>query len=403
MHTSPPGPVPGPQRLDLLDALRGFALAGVLLANLEAFSLYFFLSPDAAAALPTLAADRWLAAASDLLVSGKFITLFSIMFGIGFSLQMQRIGQADGRRWYLRRLAVLFLIGMLHSALWWGDILRAYAVVGVLLLPLARVRPRNLVLLGVALVYLPHLPWPQGDWSLASHAQASSDALVAFSSDHAGTMVRGNLAFDLWWWQSHWRVPASLPGLMLIGLALGNLQVLRDPDGHALFWKRLLACLPIGLVLALLALLGDYGRMGAVGDATASWRHGLEPGIVLMLALGYAALFVVLFRRPAWHRWLRHLAPVGRMALSNYLGHSIIGIAVFYGVGLGIGPRYGMVAVVCACVVLFGTQVACSRWWLDRFRFGPAEWAWRSLTYGQRQPMRRQRDDGSASALAARS
>src|SRR3546814_853287 len=130
MDIIPTGPVPGSQRLELLDALRGFALAGVLVANLEAFSLYYFLSPAGAVAPPTLAADRWLAPAIDLLVSAKFVTLFSIMFGIGFALLMQRIGQSGGRRWYLRRLAVLFLIGLLHSAFWWGDILRSYAVAG---------------------------------------------------------------------------------------------------------------------------------------------------------------------------------------------------------------------------------------------------------------------------------
>src|SRR3546814_899998 len=224
------------------------------------------------------------------------------MFGIGFALLMQRIGQSGGRRWYLRRLAVLFLIGLLHSAFWWGDILRSYAVAGLLLLPLARMRPRNLAILGVALMYLPHLPWWQGDSSLAPRAHAYAAALVAFSSEHAATMLRGNHAFDLWWWQSHWRVPASLPGLMLIGLALGNSQVLRDPDRHAGFWKWLLACLPVGLVLALLATLSDYGRLGRFGDATAPWRHALDQGIVLLVALGYAPLFVFLFSRARWHQ-----------------------------------------------------------------------------------------------------
>src|SRR3546814_4194206 len=200
------------------------------------------------------------------------------------------LGQSGGRRWYLRRLAVLFLIGLLHSAFWWGDILRSYAVAGLLLLPLARMRPRNLAILGVALMYLPHLPWWQGASSLAPRAHAYAAALVAFSSAHAATMLRGNHAFDLWWWQSHWSVPASLPGLMLIGLALGNSQVLRDPDRHAGFWNWLLACLPVGLVLALLVTLSDYGRLGRFGDATAPWRHALDQGIVLLVAPGFAAL-----------------------------------------------------------------------------------------------------------------
>src|SRR3546814_10406897 len=129
----------------------------------------------------------------------------------------------------------------------------------------------------------------------------------------------------------------------------------------------------------------------------------LFPYTTLFRSLGYASLFVFLFSRALLHRWLRHLAPVGRMALINYLGHTVVGIAVFYGIGLGIGPRYGTVAVVCTFVVLFGAQIAFSRWWLDRFRFGPAEWAWRSLTYGQRQPMRRQPVGGADSTLAARS
>src|SRR3546814_1937113 len=127
---------------------------------------------------------------------------------------------------------------------------------------------------------------------------------------------------------------------MVMGVALGNSQVLRDPGRHAGFWKWLLECLPVGLVLALLVTLSDYGRLGRFGDATAPWRHALDQGIVLLVALGYAALFVFLFSRARWHRWLRHLAPVGRMALSNYLGHTVVGIAVFYGIGLGIGPRY---------------------------------------------------------------
>src|SRR3546814_4227635 len=92
-----------------------------------------------------------------------------------------------------------------------------------------------------------------------------------------------------------------------------------DVCSSDLFWKWLLACLPVGLVLALLATLSDYGRLGRFGDATAPWRHALDQGIVLLVALGYAALFVFLFSRARWHRWLRHLAPVGRMALSNYL------------------------------------------------------------------------------------
>ena len=407
MNLPPPGPVPGSQRLDLLDALRGFALAGVLLANLEGFSLYLFLSPDGAAALPTIAIDRWLDPASALLIGGKFISLFSIMFGIGFALQMQRIGERGGRRWYLRRLAILFVIGLLHSALWWGDILRWYAVAGLLLLPLARMRPRNLAILGVALVSAPNLPlaqWWPGGWPLATHDQAFAGGLAAFSSSHLGTMLHGNAVLEQWWRQWQWGLMLSIPGRMLIGVALAKCGALHDPRAHARLWNRLLWCLPVGLGMALALLLSDYHHLPWPRSETGTLLlRTFHHDIMVMVALGYAALFVNLFSRPAWQRWLAHLAPVGRMALSNYLCHSVVGIAVFYGIGIGIGPRYGMVAVMGTWLALFGAQIAVSRWWLDRFRFGPAEWVWRSLTYGRRQPMRRQPDDGAASTFAARS
>jgi uncharacterized protein len=411
MNIATPGPVPGSQRLDVLDALRGFALAGVLLANLDAFSLYFFLPTDAALALPTVAVDRWLDPANGMLVSGKFITLFSIMFGIGFALQMQRMG--DGGPWrYVRRLAVLWLIGLLHVALWWGDILRWYAVAGLALLPLAwwRPRPRTLAILGVALLSVPHAPlalWWPGGWPLATQDEAFAKALAAFSSHDVGTMLRGNAWFAHWWTQSHWGMALAIPGRMLIGAAIGFSGVLRDPLAHARFWHRLLLALPAGLLLVLATETVDYGwtalpAFWPAGEAGTMLLRAVNQDAALLLGLGYAALFVKLFADPRRRRWLQPLAPVGRMALSNYLTHSVVGVLVFYGVALGLGPHYGTVAIWLVFLALFGAQVLLSRWWLARFRFGPAEWLWRSLTYGRRQPMRRGAVEDAASTQPAR-
>ena len=395
-----PGPTLGSQRLDLLDALRGFALSGVLMANLVAFSSYFFLSGEASAALPTAAVDRLLDPAIGILVSGKFISLFSLLFGVGFALQMQRNAARDeGVRRYLRRLGVLLVIGLLHAALWWGDILRYYAVLGLLLLPLARLRPRTLATLGIVLVVLPHpslSAWFAGSGPPpATQDQAYAAALAAFSSHDLATMLRGNWQFNSWWVPVHWGLLPSISGCMLVGAALGNSGVLRDPARHALFWKRLLLAFPIGLALAFFVKLGDYGRLPMQAawldnDAGRMLLRELNQATALVLALGYAAVFVWLFARPAWRRWMQHLAPVGRMALSNYLTQTLVGIALFYGVGLRLGPSYGLVGVVVVWALLFGAQIVFSRWWLARFRFGPAEWAWRSLTYGQWQPMRPQ-------------
>ena len=401
MRDDAPTPVPATQRLELLDSLRGFALAGVLFANLTAFSMYFFLlSHQALLALPYAAVDRWLSPLDHVFVVAKFITLFSLLFGVGFSLQMQRNGDdRDGLRRYLRRLAVLFAIGLVHAYLfWWGDILRYYAVIGLLLLP-ARLWPtRALVVAGALLVIAPHslfsASWDGPAIHVATRDQAYAAALSAFSNHDWIAMLRGNLAFNHWWNVAHWGQVTWVAGCLLIGTALGRLGVLAEPGRHALFWKRLLLwALPSGLVGSLLLEVIDYGRLPALATLldTLPGRFASEmfsDAAVLALGLGYMAGFVVLFSLPAAHRWLRLLAPVGRMALSNYLAHSLIGITLFYGIGFDIGPRYGLLGVLVTWLLLFAAQVVFSQWWLRRFRFGPAEWLWRSLTYRRWQSMR---------------
>ena len=104
----------------------------------------------------------------------------------------------------------------------------------------------------------------------------------------------------------------------------------------------------------------------------------------LALGIAYAVGFVLLFRKPAWSRRLAFLAPLGRMALTNYLTQSLIGIALFYGIGLGLGPAHGMAVVLLAWALVLALQIAWSHWWLERFRYGPVEWLWRWLTYGER-------------------
>ena len=392
-------PVAAAQRLELLDTLRGFALAGVLLANLVALSLYPFLPAEQMRALPTAGFDRLLDPALGALVSGRFITLFSLLFGVGFAMQMQRAaGDPTARRRYLRRLAALFAIGLLHAhLLWWGDVLRYYAVLGLLLLPLSRLPTGALAAIGTVLIVVPqpliaHLFAGAGP-PLAPQEQANAAALAAFSSVDWSTMWQGNRAFFDWWLPARWGIVLAVAGCMLIGVALGRSGALLDPSAHVRFWNRLLLALPVGLALSLGLVLLEYGRLPGL-DA---WQAGagralqrmLHHGATLLLGLGYMAGVVWLFGQPRGRPALQPLAPVGRMALSNYLAQTVVAVAVFYGVGLGLGPRFGLVGVGAAWVLLFAAQVAASRWWLARFRFGPAEWLWRSATYARWQPMRR--------------
>jgi len=394
-------PVEESQRLDVIDGLRGFALAGVLMANLRSFTLYEN-APDALhATLPFAALDRVLEPAITLFVAGQFITIFSLLFGVGFSLQIARIAAAgEGPTRYARRLLILLVLGLAHSyVLWSGDILRYYALLGLALLPLANWTPRRLAMGGVAIALLgyPVARLLLGDFALRVPTMATMSlvSLPAFLSHSWARLIAMNLTLTHWALFAYWGLVFFVAGRLMLGAAIGKSGLLHDPARHAHVWKRVLwACLPAGIALTTFIQWDDYGRLpdaerwfhSAPGHFTMTFLRDLS---TLSMGLGYMAAFVLLFLQPAWRSWLRHLVPVGRMALTNYLTHTVVGIAVFYGVGLGVGPYYGLTGAVAFWALLFGFQIAFSRWWLARFRFGPAEWAWRSLTYGQAQPMRR--------------
>lgn len=385
----------------LLDALRGFALFGVLLVNLRSFSLYGFLPSALKAELPTAALDSVIGALTAVLVDGTSITLFSVLFGVGFAMQMQRgAGQPGRLARYVRRMLVLLMIGLVHAWLfWWGDILRYYAVLGLVLLPFARLPVAVLASLGgfVAIV-LPVLLQPVVPALLppqASAAESAAASLAAFGSDQWSVMLQGNLERDLRMRIAVWVLPTYVLGRLLIGAAFGRSGVLLHPGDHLRFWYRTFFASTLSAVaITAVLLLADYSG-GAVWPAWLDAGHAklasrlLRNAAPLVLALAYLSAFVLVFRIPAWQRRLAWLAPVGRMALTNYLAQTLVAIGLFYGIGLGIGPSLGLVGVVAAAVGIFVAQAIASAWWLRRYRFGPMEWVWRVLTYGRRQPMRR--------------
>lgn len=388
------------QRLALIDALRGAALAGVLLVNLGGFSLYYFLDPAQRAALPTARVDGWLAMAVQLLVQDKAITLFSLLFGVGIALQAGRArAQGIGEGPLVRRLLVLLAIGLLHAhLLWWGDILTFYAVAGLMLVALRRLPDRALLAAGLALALFSPLLAPIAyrllPADLADEATMHARALAAFSASDPGVALRGNLAYAHWNWMALWGVFPFVLARLMIGDWVGRRGLLQDPAAH----RRLLrwVCLvgvPLGLAGGIaLEAIEAAGRTAAVLEAGRAAEFGLRTLrrlVPLAQGLGYAAGFALLFLRPGWDRRLAWLAPVGRMALTHYLAQSALGVALFYGVGLGLGPGGGLPLRFAACAGIFAAQVAFSHAWLARFRLGPAEWLWRSLAAGRALPLRR--------------
>lgn len=292
----------------------------------------------------------------------KAFTLFSFLFGVGIALQAQRMeGRGSVPQFLLRRFFALLIFGLIHLYLIWnGDILTLYALCGFLLIPLLRLPPVWMVV-GAALLIgwsafgsLP-IPFPGGSALRAQAAEAvrvygrgGFTQILAFRIDETNRFIAPLLGLTL---------PRTL-GVMMLGVAAWRSGLLR---AGRRWWPWILAASMVA------AIAGIY-----LHDDVS------EP---FGLAFAYAAAVLL---------WIRHaplLAAAGRMALTNYLTESIVFSIVFYGYGFGMFGRTGVVPVFVWGTVFYIAQLFFSRWWLARFRFGPFEWAWRSLTYGRRQPM----------------
>lgn len=388
------GPRPPSERHDVIDALRGFALLGVCLVNLVSLSLYEFLDPQQQAGLPGSGFDALASEAMNWLVNIKFITLFSLLFGSGFALQLERAsarGQ-DGVRRYVRRLLVLLAIGAVHAwFVWWGDILFTYAIVGLLMIPFRNASDRVLLAAGLIVAMLPPLLAPAVRAvlpQLAPQAEMYGRALEAFSSSSWPHAFAFNMEMSGWARMSNWALVCFVLGRFLLGYWAGRKGLLQSPERHLPLLRRILVGALVAWLLSTLLSLVQAPMRAAwpaidVEPVKMAIRMLLRVG-PLALGVAYAVGFVLLFRKRSWSRRLAFLAPLGRMALTNYLSQSLLGMALFYGIGLGFGPARGMAVVLLACALVLALQIMWSRWWLERFRYGPVEWLWRWLTYGER-------------------
>jgi uncharacterized protein len=347
------------QRLASLDVLRGVALLGVLVENLQHFvqpSYEAFAASPAASGLDRLA--LW---AIRFACDNKVYLLFSFLFGYGVALQLLR-AEAAGARFaplHAWRMAVLLLIGIAHSLVWSGDILTTYAILGLLLLPLRRARPAVLgaaALMGLAIPSLAAagLALASGPWAeqAAHNAYPFRQACFAFA-------------------------------MFALGLAAGRAGSLADPAAFlGAARPRLAPALLVGIP-ASAAAAWLVGR-GAQGSASASGAL-LEVVTAVgapALAFAYAVACIAALGRPRLAAWLLPVSAVGRTALTNYLLQTAIGIGVLARTGLGPFGPITPVSGTALAVAIFALQVAVSRWWLARFRFGPVEWLWRGATYG---------------------
>jgi uncharacterized protein len=383
-------PVAGAERLDVLDLLRGFAIAGIVLVNLKFFAtpLFSVVEYRVADDFPGLA-DRladWLVMA---LAEGKLYPLLALLFGYGFGVQLERSGGAGAR--YVRRLLGLLALGLAHAFLVWaGDVLVTYAVVGAVL-ALFRGRSDRALLGWAAALYAVHLLVLAASAALVSGSEPDAAAVAAVTETYAhGTYAEvlgqrtGDAATMIL--SGVFGAGPGFLAMMLLGLWAHRRGVFRRPGEHAALLRRtavlgLAAGGACSLAYATLWWLSD-GR-GALGGAAL-----IVGGGGFAQALGYAAALALLVARGR-ARLLAPLRPVGRLALTNYLFHSLVATAIFYGYGLGLYGRVGPAAGLVLALAIAATGAALSALWLRGFRIGPSEWLLRSLTYARLQPLRR--------------
>jgi uncharacterized protein len=384
--------------------LRGVAVGGILLANVLVF--FGLLLPGNERTPDGL--DATLEFLEHVLVEGKFYSIFSLLFGIGFGLQLTRRGEAAIGR-FRRRLRVLMVIGAIHAIfIWAGDILLLYALLGLAMSWFARRSDRSL------------LRWTTG--LLATHAAMYALALALWTVLGAGAAVPaappsgapvaeqpaddippevlsriravgtggvtdafiGNLIFLAGRWADLFvtmRFPKVL-GMFVLGLWLVRRGIATDPAAHADLLRRWRWIGLSGGLAANLVAAWALTRWGYLPPSTGGLLAVVGQAIGFpLLAIGYASAIVL--AAASGRRVLGWFAPVGRMALTNYLMHSVVCVTLSYGFGFGLFGRIGVAQALAIAVLIVAVQIPVSRWWLSRHDQGPMEWVWRRFTYGQ--------------------
>ncbi len=398
-------PVSLSQRIISLDVLRGFAILGILIMNIQSFSMIgaAYLNPDAFGDLSGL--NKWTWILSHIFADQKFMTIFSILFGAGIILFTNRAAEKgySQAKLHYRRTFWLLVIGLMHAyLLWYGDILVIYALCALFVFLFRKMSPKKLLIFGIIFISVASLLnfmsglsmqfWPPEaientlkSWR-PSNEMVQSEVL-AYRGDWLGQMSKRipsalGLHTFLFLFLFGWRAG----GLMLVGMALYKWGVLKAERSTKFYTIAVGIGFTIGLPLII---------YGIVRNFTAGWILGYSMFIgsqynywgSLLIAFAYISLIMLFCQSQIGEKIKNLFAAVGRMAFTNYLMQTIICITIFYGHGFGL---YGKVErsiqiLIVLCVCIF--QLIISPIWLHFFKYGPFEWLWRSLTYWKIQPM----------------
>lgn len=395
-------------RIQIIDALRGFSLAGIVLVHMVENYIGGPTTEAFNEATRLGALDYVVEGFNQVVLRGKFFALFSFLFGLSFFIQMDS-GHAKGQRYewrFLWRIILLLLIGLLHHFFYRGDILTIYALVGIVLIPFYRVKTKVILVLiglmfiglarfviygltGDGLVFTDELFMPDSPSTVAYYdlLQNGSFSEVGWDNSTTGQVMKMEFQFGVF---SRGYLTF---GFFLLGLLVGRYRILHRFKEFTHYLSGLFWTSAIIFVVGAGITIGGFSQVGPEFTFGSWWTMvgftGLDVVNIGLTGL-ILGLFVWLYNKDRWEKGLVKFAPYGRMALTNYVLQSIAGTFLFYGWGLAyigqIPHRYTF--LIGLGIILF--QMLLSAWWLKRFRYGPLEWAWRSATQFKWFPLKKQ-------------
>ncbi|MEL7271523.1 MAG: DUF418 domain-containing protein [Bacteroidota bacterium] len=396
-------PTPSNERFQILDVLRGFALLGVMMANMAYHSGYWFLSPEKQQSLPFYEIGEAILWGIHFITEGKFYSIFSLLFGIGFGLQIQRAMEKGtpfvGR--FSRRLLILLIFGLLHAVLLFvGDILATYALLGFILILFRKSSDKTLL----SLVFLfPLIPLVQYGikWYAVQQTGIPGELSGSEMFEQIVLTYQTGSFMEISMTNFFGYVFGRFPDLIFTGrffkvlaMFLLGFYVAKNrwfaaiPKRKEQLKKIMLWCavigIPCNLVMAHMMTTDAYYTMAPSGI--------IEPLVyafgVPALGMCYACAIALAYQKPRYNLILNRLAPFGRMALTNYLMQSLICCLIFKSYGLGLFGSMGPLFFTLIGIGILAFQIIFSNWWLTQYQYGPAEWLWRSLTYRKLQPFK---------------
>jgi uncharacterized protein len=402
-------PTLGKERIQSLDILRGIAILGILIMNIQSFAMpgSAYLNPASFGDLTGI--NYWVWTLSHVFADQKFMTIFSILFGAGIVLVTDKAEQREGKSagLHYKRTFLLLVIGLIHAHLiWYGDILVAYALCGFIAFLFRKASPKKLLILGLivlsvhTIIYLligasmQFIPaedleemrqgfWNPGMQAIQAEIAAITGSLaeqIRYNSASAIEMETTALGMQLFW---------RAGGLMLVGMALYKWGVLSAARSISFYRKGLTLGVIIGLPIIVWGIIQNFEAGWTleysmfIGSQFNYWGS-------LAISFSYICAIMLFAKSDGFVALKKRLAAVGQMALTNYIAQSVLGALLFFGVGFGLFGQFDRIDQVAVVLGIWLVQIAWSKPWLDTFRFGPLEWVWRTLTYGKAQPMKKQ-------------